>query len=77
MGDMTRLKLWLGALLAGLAALSAWGRAQRRRGAEDLRAKQTAETLKRTMEGRNAANTLHGADRNALLEQLRANTKLW
>ena len=30
---MTRLKLWLGALLAGLAALAAWGRAQSKNGA--------------------------------------------
>jgi hypothetical protein len=74
---MTRLKLWLGALLAGLVALAAWGRAQRRRGAEDLRAKQTADTLNRTMEGRNAANTLHGADRDAQLKQLRENTNHW
>ena len=74
---MTRLKLWLGALLAGLVALAAWGRAQRRRGAEDLRAKQTADTLNRTMEGRNAAKTLHGAGRNALLEQLRDNKNHW
>jgi hypothetical protein len=74
---MTRLKLWLSALLAGLFALAAWGRAQRRRGAEDLRAKQTVDTLNRTMEGRNAANTLHGADRDALLEQLRDNTNHW
>lgn len=30
---MTRIKLWLAALAAGFAALAAWGRAQRKRGA--------------------------------------------